>query len=87
MLDFCKLYPEFNDEIGKRFWTNRVKQLRSQWSTIRSTNAREMIIAVTIALRCFAGFDSLDMIMMLLTLQNRKQKGRAPLKPTCIEAK
>lgn len=77
----CKLYPEFNDEIGKRFWTNRVKQLRSQWSGIRSTNAREMIIAVTRALRCFAGFDSVDMILMLLTLKNRKQKGRAPLSP------
>lgn len=40
-----------------------------------------MIIAVTIALRCFAGVDSVDMILMLLTLKNRKQKGRAPLSP------
>lgn len=74
-----KLYPEFNDEIGKRLWTNRVKQLRSQWSTIRSTNEREIGIALSIALQCFTEFHHVDMSLMLLTLKNRNREDLAPL--------
>ncbi|KAH8175679.1 hypothetical protein LIA77_04097 [Sarocladium implicatum] len=71
------LYPEFGEQEEDSHLTDRVKELRDQWSSEHTTSRREIRLAVGIARECFSGFEPLDMALMLLTLKKRKVFPRA----------
>lgn len=66
------LYPELSEETES--WTNRVLDLREAWSTKRTTNQREVQLALQIARKCFPGMDISDVAAILLSFKNRKCK-------------
>jgi hypothetical protein len=66
-----KLYPEFGAASGKDKWPRRVRDLRSAWSRPQHTRQDELQQAAEIASCCFAGFDSLDISLLLLSFKNR----------------
>lgn len=67
-----QLYPEFNDEAGRNVWTNRVRELRSNWATEHRTADCDVELALTVGRRCFDHFELCDIASLILTLKNRQ---------------
>jgi len=73
------LYPEFAEVEGTKRWTNRVRELREGWSVEQRTTPREIQLASVVARRCFNTFETLNMMLILLTFKARKIKGKGLL--------
>lgn len=69
------LYPELGDVKGMDRWAKRVLELRQGWSTEQGTTPEEIELASIIARKCFDNFETLDMILILLTFKARKIRG------------
>jgi hypothetical protein len=78
------LYPEFNivnaepTDPVKKDWTNYIKDLRQKWLAIRKTTKAEVQCALKIAEKCFPGFDTDDMALLLLSFRERKLHPESP---------
>ncbi|KAK4109385.1 hypothetical protein N656DRAFT_692126, partial [Canariomyces notabilis] len=69
------LYPDLAEESGMKFWTNRVKVLRSRWSADDHPTTRvDIQTALGLATACFRQFDATDVALLLLSFKNRKLK-------------
>lgn len=74
-----ELYPEFEDARGSENWTNRVLELRQNWSAEQGTTEREIQLALRVGRDCFTQFEPSEIAAILLTFKNRKC---SRLKPT-----
>lgn len=68
------LYSEFRDPYGKDRWTIRAEELRTLWAQPQTTEKDDLRLAMSIARRCFKGFDTLDISLLVLSLKNRVLK-------------
>ncbi|KAG9257184.1 uncharacterized protein F5Z01DRAFT_647920 [Emericellopsis atlantica] len=66
------LYPEFANLEAMKLWTNRVKELRSIWSSEHTTTQSEIRIASEIGRVCFHGGNVPEGALLLLSFKNRK---------------
>lgn len=83
------LYPEFDDEQGRRKWANRTLELRRLWSPKQYTSGEEFRTALDIARGCFPADVATQMALMLLCFKDRMMRTQAtstffnlPLLPT-----
>ena len=67
-----QLYPEFEDPRGGKKWTNRVLELRQNWSTEHIMTDQEIELALEVARKGFAKYNSSEIASILLTFKNRK---------------
>lgn len=66
------LYPEFADPAAMGSWANRVRDLRSKWSTEHTTTQHDIQTALKMAEACFDRFNAPDVAVLLLSFKNRK---------------
>ncbi|MCJ1395427.1 hypothetical protein MMC18_008313 [Xylographa bjoerkii] len=69
---FFELYPEFKEARGRNKWTERVRELRQNWSAEQGTTDREIQLALALWRNCFRQFEPFDIASILLTFKNRK---------------
>lgn len=67
-----ELYREFSDPAAMDSWTKRVGALRSEWSSEHTTTEPDIQKASDIAAACFDKFNTLDVVLLLLSFKNRK---------------
>lgn len=67
-----QLFPEFEDPKGAEKWTNRVLELRRNWSLEQLTTDQEIEFALQVACRCFEKYNSSEIALILLSFKNRK---------------
>ncbi|KAF2020520.1 hypothetical protein BU24DRAFT_403624 [Aaosphaeria arxii CBS 175.79] len=67
-----QLYPEFKDARGGQKWTERVIELRRNWSGEKGTTDQEIDLAVKIGSECFSRFAAFDMASIVLAFKNRR---------------
>jgi len=78
-----QLYPEFDDAEGSKNWSNTVLKLRREWSEEKTTAEWDILLALCVARKCFARFESSDIAATLLAFKNRncsssKSAGECP---------
>lgn len=72
-----QLYPDFAAAGSGRQWTNRVRELRQNWSIEQRTTDQEIRHALCVARTCFPQLDTNDMASLLLSFKCRTlTKGR-----------
>ncbi|KAK6844085.1 hypothetical protein PG987_004945 [Apiospora arundinis] len=69
-----EMYPEFADPRGHTTWALRTLELRSLWGEQQKTTENEIREALKLARSCFAGFDALDVAVVLLSFRCREPK-------------
>ncbi|KAF4627345.1 hypothetical protein G7Y89_g10810 [Cudoniella acicularis] len=69
------LYPEFAEVQGMEKWTNRVLELRQGWSIEQRTTPQKIQLASMVTMKCFNNFETIDMVLILLSFKARKIRG------------
>jgi hypothetical protein len=67
-----ELYPEFEDNKGKKRWAKQALSLRQKWKSVQGTNNREVELALEINRKCFGGFDPCDIGALILAFRYRR---------------
>ncbi|KAF5534698.1 regulator-Ty1 transposition [Fusarium mexicanum] len=67
-----KLYPEFAVPTARGSWTNRVLELRSDWTGECNSSFDEFFLAHQIATGSMKKFDAWDVILLLMTFRQRQ---------------
>jgi hypothetical protein len=70
-----QLYPQFKDVAGRYQWTNRVRDLRQEWSEEHTTTYNDVPCALKIARKCFPNFDEHDVACILLAFKCHELSG------------
>lgn len=67
-----ELYPEFREPEGFHAWTNRVRDLRSQWQSVQLLHQEYFDRAARLATNCFKGIGGIEIALMLVCFKARK---------------
>jgi len=73
-----QLYPELEDPKGSRKWADAVLKLRRVWSEEQTTAEWEIHLALHVARKCFAQFESSNIAATLLAFKNRNCSSSKP---------